>query len=180
VVDKYSRLNKRSQKKHDHRVISYLNQELDEPVSRPEHEHIRRQDVSFHEGIKSEGVSREDVSEQRLPEEVSEAKTRNLREGAVREVKVNAYERNSSARRICIEHYGYQCYVCGFDFEKQYGEIGREFIHVHHEVPLAESKQEQDVDPVDDLKPVCPNCHAIIHRRDPPYSVSEVQEMLQG
>ena len=114
-----------------------------------------------------------------LPEEISNTSTDSLREGAVREVRINAYERSSSARRRCIEYYGYECYVCGFDFEERYGEAGEGLIHVHHEEPLAEVKEEQEVNPIEDLKPICPNCHAIIHRRDPPYSVSEVQEMLR-
>lgn len=117
--------------------------------------------------------------EQVLPEEISSSSTDSFREGMVREVRVNAYERSSSARRRCIEHYGCQCYVCGFEFEERYGEAGQGLIHVHHEEPLAKVGQEQKVDPIDDLKPVCPNCHAIIHRRDPPYSVSEVQAMLR-
>jgi len=127
----------------------------------------------------SKEVSREEVSDQPLPEEVSETKTRSLREGAVREVKANAYERSSSARRICIEHYGYQCYVCNFDFEERYGGAGQDFIQVHHEEPLAKAGQEKEVDPIEDLKPVCPNCHAIIHRKNPPYTIEEVQAMLR-
>lgn len=39
------------------------------------------------------------------------------REGAVRKVLVNAYERNPEARRRCIEHYGSDCFVCGFASE---------------------------------------------------------------
>jgi 5-methylcytosine-specific restriction protein A len=30
------------------------------------------------------------------------------------------------------------------------------------------------VDPVKDLEPVCPNCHAMLHRKDPPYSIEEL------
>lgn len=124
-----------------------------------------------------------DAEERTLPEEVAETEDDSLREGAVREVRVNAYERSSSARRRCIEHYGYQCYVCGFDFEERYGEVGKELIHVHHENPLAKGEQERGVHPTEDLKPVCPNCHEIIHQGDhqddPPYSVEEVRDMLR-
>lgn len=116
---------------------------------------------------------------QQLSEEDSVTKSESLREGAIREVKVNTYDRSAAARRKCIEHYGAKCYVCGFDFGERYGDVGQGLIHVHHEEPLAEVEEKQKVDPVEDLKPVCPNCHAIIHRREPPYSVDEVQEMLQ-
>lgn len=120
-----------------------------------------------------------DAEEQSLPAEVPERETGSLREGAVQRVQVNAYERSSSARRKCIEHYGCECYICGFDFEKRYGEAGKGFIHVHHEKPLSVEGEETEVHPVKDLKPVCPNCHAIVHREDDPFSVEEVRKMLR-
>jgi predicted HNH restriction endonuclease len=120
-----------------------------------------------------------DPGEQLLPEEVPEVEAASLREGAVRQVKVNAYERSTAARRQCITHYGTKCYVCGFDFAERYGEAGEGFIHVHHEKPLSVAEREQEVDPIADLKPVCPNCHGIIHRRTPPYTIEETQQMLR-
>lgn len=114
-----------------------------------------------------------------FPEEITEAEAETLYEGSVRQVAVNAYERNPEARRKCIAYYGARCYVCCFDFEKEYGEAGRGLIHVHHERPLASIGEEYEVDPVNDLKPVCPNCHAIIHRRKQSYSIAEVKEMLR-
>ncbi len=101
------------------------------------------------------------------------------KEGAVRQAVVNAYERNSQARRQCIAHYGARCGVCKLDFDERYGEVGVGFIHVHHLRPLSEIGAQYEVDPVADLRPVCPNCHAIIHRRNPPYSIEEVKAMLR-
>ena len=115
-----------------------------------------------------------------LPEEVDNSEAIVFREGSIRQVTVNAYERNSEARRKCISHYGARCSVCGFDFEARYGEVGKGFIHIHHERPLASIAEEYEVNPVEDLKPVCPNCHAIIHRRKPAYTITEVKEMLRG
>lgn len=120
-----------------------------------------------------------DAKERFLPEEISETEAGSLREGAVRKVRVNAYERSLSARRKCIEHHGCQCYICGFDFGERYGKAGEGFIHVHHQNPLSEGKQNKEVDPVEDLKPVCPNCHAVIHRGDSLRSVEEIRDMLQ-
>ena len=40
-----------------------------------------------------------------IPEEVIEPEF--FLEGAVREIKVNAYERNAQAREACILHHGY-------------------------------------------------------------------------
>lgn len=99
-------------------------------------------------------------------------------EGSVTTVKVNKYERNQDARRKCIEIHGFQCKICGFDFEKTYGEVGKGLIHVHHVVPISTIKHEYHIDYEKDLIPVCPNCHAMIHRRKEPYSINEVREML--
>lgn len=48
---------------------------------------------------------------------------------------------------------------------KQYGSLGKGFIHVHHKIPLSEIGDEYEVDYVNDLIPVCPNCHAMLHRK---------------
>lgn len=101
-----------------------------------------------------------------------------LFEGALREISVNAYERNQTARKNCIDHYGWSCIVCGFDFEKAYGEIGKSFIHVHHIKPLSEIRSGYIVNPILDLRPVCANCHAIIHRVYPPLSTEELKAKI--
>lgn len=113
-----------------------------------------------------------------FPEEIEETREE-LFEGAVHRVSVNAYERNPEARRICIETFGAICSICGFDFEKAYGEIGRGFIHVHHLKQISGIGETYQVDPINDLTPVCPNCHAIIHRRKPPYTIEEVKDFLK-
>jgi 5-methylcytosine-specific restriction protein A len=112
-----------------------------------------------------------------LPDEIDVSTP--IREGAKYQVTVNAYERNPRARRLCIEKYGANCFICGFSFGKAYGKLVEGFIHVHHLRPLAEIGEEYEVDPVADLRPVCPNCHAVIHRRVPPYSIEELKSFLQ-
>lgn len=96
-------------------------------------------------------------------------------EGAVKLITVNAYERDPNARRLCVEHFGARCYVCDFDFENVFGSLGKGFIHVHHLVPLNEIKSEYTVDPIKDLRPVCPNCHAMLHRRRPVLPIEELR-----
>ncbi len=98
-------------------------------------------------------------------------------EGARKYVRVNAYERSDKARKACLAHYGDSCSVCGMSFEAQYGEIGARFIHVHHLKPLALSQSSYVIDPVADLRPVCPNCHAMLHRRNPPLSIAQLKKM---
>ena len=112
----------------------------------------------------------------RLPEEVEPTEV--YVEGAVQPILVDAYERNPRARAKCIAQFGTSCIICGFSFEAAYGEVGKGFIHVHHLTPLAEIGHEYTVDPVRDLRPVCANCHAILHRRKPAYSLDEVRSML--
>jgi predicted HNH restriction endonuclease len=111
-----------------------------------------------------------------LPEEIIDPAP--LHEGAIRQILVNAYERNPEARSRCLAYYGVSCFVCSFNFADTYGEIGRDFIHVHHLRPLADIGEAYEVDPVADLRPVCPNCHAIIHRRIPALTIEEVQVLL--
>ena len=100
-------------------------------------------------------------------------------EGAAIRVSVNAYERNTKARQKCIEHYGCICAACGFDFEASYGEIGRGFIHVHHVKPLSEIGAQYQVNPIQDLRPVCPNCHAMLHMQSPAMSIEELKELIK-
>lgn len=103
-----------------------------------------------------------------------------FREGSTRQVVVNAYERNSVARQQCINHHGATCVVCGFNFLAVFGPEADGFIHVHHLTPLSEIAAEYTIDPVNDLRPVCPNCHAVIHLAGGTRSIDEVREMIHN
>lgn len=100
-------------------------------------------------------------------------------EGATKRVVVNAYERNKEARAACLEHYGYNCVVCTMNFKSVYGAIGAEFIHVHHRTPISRVATEYKVDPIAEMCPVCPNCHAMLHKSDPPFTIEELKEIMQ-
>jgi len=114
-----------------------------------------------------------------LPDAVS-AISAALMEGALHRVVSSQYERNPVARLACIAHYGAICFVCGFSFETSYGEIGRGFIHVHHLVPVSSIGETYQVNPIKDLRPVCPNCHAMLHRKDPPLPIEDLQALVYG
>lgn len=86
-------------------------------------------------------------------------------EGLKKKVTVNKYERSSVARNMCIKYNGCYCHICGFDFEKIYGQLGKDFIHVHHIIPLSKIDSTYRIDYKNDLIPICPNCHAMIHRK---------------
>ncbi len=101
-------------------------------------------------------------------------------EGAKTSVLVNKYERNRKNRELCIRAHGTLCSVCGFDFSVAYGEIGKGYIHVHHLTSLAALKgKARKIDPVKELRPVCPNCHEMLHRCDPPYTVDRLKEIIE-
>lgn len=100
-------------------------------------------------------------------------------EGSVLRRFVNAYERSDVARRSCIAEYGTVCSICEVDFSERYGPEVEGLIHVHHLKPLSEVGGEYCVDPVNDLRPVCPNCHAVIHFGGKCRSMDDVRRMLR-
>jgi HNH endonuclease len=112
-----------------------------------------------------------------ITEEVLENELFN--EGSVVRVVVNRYERDSTARRICIELFGARCSICGFNFGAVYGQSVDGFIHVHHLTPLHKIGKDYVVNPKTDLIPVCPNCHAVIHSKRPQLTVEQVRQILQ-
>ena len=101
-----------------------------------------------------------------------------LREGSPKQRVVTDYNRDPRARRLCITEYGYRCVVCDFDFEETYGERGSKFIHVHHLHDLSLANGERSVDPIKDLRPVCANCHAMLHRERPALGIEELKQEM--
>lgn len=102
-------------------------------------------------------------------------------EGVKKQIVVNAYERNYRARQECIKHKGDTCLICGFNFGDFYGEEFKGKIHVHHIKSLAEINGEYEIDPINDLIPVCPNCHLALHSKvgGEIYSIEELKNIIQ-
>ncbi len=114
-----------------------------------------------------------------LPEELDDTESITYPEGAKKKITINAYERNPAARSECIRIHGSKCSICGFDFGSYYGEAFNGKIHVHHTKPLHEIDSTYEVDPRNDLIPVCPNCHMVIHSKpNSVYSIEDVKQML--
>jgi hypothetical protein len=103
---------------------------------------------------------------------------RSFLEGSAVRVLVNRYERDREAREQCIAHHGATCAVCGFDFGQMYGTLGQGFIHIHHLTPLASVGRRYKVDARDGLIPVCPNCHAMLHRGRKPLGIDKLREIV--
>jgi len=118
------------------------------------------------------------VQGNRLPEEVDPKEV--FKEGASKSITVNQYERSGIARAKCLAHHGYKCTVCSFNFEQMYGEIGKKYIHVHHIVPISEVGKEYELNPVTDLIPICPNCHAMVHTTRPALSINQLKQVVNN
>lgn len=99
-------------------------------------------------------------------------------EGATKLRLINSYERDPKARKKCISHYGATCQICGFDFYYKYGDAAQGYIEVHHLIPLFSLQKNYIVNPINDLIPLCSNCHSVVHRKSPPYTINEVKRMI--
>lgn len=86
------------------------------------------------------------------------------REGKRKIVYTTQYERNPTLRKRAIQIHGTNCMACGFNFFNFYGSLGKNYIEVHHVIPLSEFKKEILVNPLTDMVVVCSNCHRMIHR----------------
>jgi predicted HNH restriction endonuclease len=77
-------------------------------------------------------------------------------------------------------HYGSTCAAYGFNFGVVYGELAKGFIHVHHIKQLSEIGEEYEVDPIADLRPVCPNCHEVLHLGGKCRTIEEAKSLLEA
>lgn len=87
--------------------------------------------------------------------------------------------RNREARRLCIQHYGCVCAACEVSMSSTYGELGEGFIEVHHRKPIHLFDESHIVDPVDDLIPLCPNCHSMIHKLKDVGDLDTLKKIIQ-
>ncbi len=104
--------------------------------------------------------------------------TESFTEGGKRFVYTTKYERNPMCRDKAIKIHGKKCQICGFDFCKTYGDLGKNYIEVHHVKPLSEFQKEIMINPKSDLICVCANCHRMLHKRIPVLQPLELQEII--
>ena len=97
-------------------------------------------------------------------------------EGAVRTIYVNQHERDSHNRKAAISKHGLRCFGCRLEMAEMYGEIAQGYIHIHHTKPISLGEQ---IPEIDDLIPLCPNCHAIVHLESPPLTVNRLKEIIR-
>ena len=99
-------------------------------------------------------------------------------EGSKIPVSGSKVERNSQAREACLKIHGTACSICNFDFRETYGILGNGFIHVHHLHAISQTKGKYTINPKTDLRPVCPNCHAMIHRYGKNRSIDAIKALI--
>lgn len=102
----------------------------------------------------------------------------NATEGYIEEIKYFRSKRNRAIRDQCAVRDHYTCQVCGFNFEKVYGERGKEFIEIHHKKPLASYDGEHEV-LLEDLIGLCSNCHSMIHNGKELLNIDNLKELLE-
>ncbi|MCC3276696.1 restriction endonuclease [Arthrobacter sp. zg-Y20] len=97
----------------------------------------------------------------------------------LRQQHVNRFEQDAEARRVCLAFHGDACAACGLDPASRYGAAGAGVIQVHLLVPGPDLAEDYRLDPVSDLVPLCPTCHAVAHTRVPdPLTPAEVRGLL--
>jgi 5-methylcytosine-specific restriction protein A len=96
-------------------------------------------------------------------------------EGSMYFQKIKKYERSRYNRALCLKYYGFTCRGCGLEMESKYGPVGSGVIHVHHIVPVSKMGGSYQLNPVKDLRPLCPNCHNVVHRTDPPLDIDSLK-----
>src|SRR5574337_269314 len=92
---------------------------------------------------------------------------------------VSYFERDPKLRVAAITIHGTTCKACGFKFEAAYGAHGKNYIEVHHVVPISTLPKPSAINSKDDLTVLCSNCHRMVHRkRDAPLSIEELTGMI--
>lgn len=103
-----------------------------------------------------------------------------LTEGGKTARLVAFYERNPVLRAAAIKLHGTTCKACGFNFARAYGERGKDYIEVHHLVPISTYVEPTTVSAENDLTVLCSNCHRMVHRKkEKPLSLGQLIEIVR-
>ncbi len=103
-------------------------------------------------------------------------------EGKIVERTHKARERNSQVISLAKEKFKklkgrLYCQVCGFDFEKTYGQIGKDFIEGHHTIAVSEMSSDHKTK-VEDIAMLCANCHRMVHKKRPWLTMKDLDKLL--
>lgn len=100
--------------------------------------------------------------------------TQRNRSNKLREIAISEFKKQHGGQLYCI--------VCGFNFFESYGELGKDFIEIHHAEPMhlmdIEGEKITLGEALKKIFTVCPNCHRMIHRGSAMLSIDEVKALL--
>jgi predicted HNH restriction endonuclease len=114
----------------------------------------------------------------------NEALTGEFPEGGVIERILKTRKRKNEIIQLAKENFKRKhgklyCQVCGFDFEKIYGKIGKDFIEGHHTIAVCDMTPEHKTKP-EDIAMLCSNCHRMVHRTRPRLTMQELTKLLSN
>lgn len=97
-----------------------------------------------------------------------------ISEGKLTTTSVKARKRSAKLRQYALDYHKKRgdlyCSVCEFDFEKTYGELGKDYIEFHHIEPISVYEEDGKIKNLEEAKknlvPLCSNCHKILHRNN--------------
>ena len=136
--------------------------------------------ILSHSSISKMTSSKKSDSARKTKEAIEEVDLQTYLEGMKKEYIATRYERHPRLRKQALAIHGFDCAGCGFNFEETYGELGEGFIHIHHRLPLHTLSSEVIIDPEMDLVPLCPNCHAMVHRNKAALlDVKQLRELIK-
>jgi len=134
--------------------------------------------ILTHRGGLDTNLSGSDDEPENLPEQNLEERKRYLRHRKI--------ERNSKTSKLVKKQRGYICEACNFDFQKIYGDIafnkqGEAYIEAHHLTPLSDLPEGKSIqyNINDDFRVLCANCHKMVHRKNPPYTIDELKKFMK-
>jgi len=105
-------------------------------------------------------------------------------EGKIVERTHKARERNNQVVSLAKENFKKLngqlfCQICGFDFEKTYGEIGKDFIEGHHTIAISEMAHDHKTK-IEDIAMLCANCHRMVHKKRPWLSMTNLGKLINN
>lgn len=109
-----------------------------------------------------------------------------IEEGYIKSTQIIARKRSGKLVEIAKKHFAVNnkiyCKACNFNFENFYGNIGKNFIEIHHIKPIFtyEDKIKQSLkQALKNVVPVCSNCHRMIHRNNSnPLSIAMLRQTI--
>jgi len=100
-----------------------------------------------------------------------------LHEGFKRSTTFAKHERSKKNREAAIQKHGVVCFGCQKAMAEIYGKIADGYIHIHHVQPISEYSSARKPN-INELVPLCPNCHAVVHLEKPPITIEQLQKLI--